>query len=258
VLSTLLYISELIPPFADIARDIPFCAFSEQCMGQVLMDLWHTTGSAAYQIEGGQLSHPSGVLTVSSGNTQSYPLESKEGVENLPPFPSDAFFTKQGPSLEPQFPIPRLKLGSNLPSSDKLLRLQARRQSRDHVHHDKSAPPGRSYLRNEKYVTYVSRARRDMGKDGKPVWDSRVEAAFHNGRCYLALTIHFGLTDLKALVNIPPLGRKKKSQRGKICGRNELIAEWIYQETGEVRDRKQISSHIQVLKALLGDIPECE
>lgn len=37
----------------------------------------------------------------------------------------------------------------------------------------------------------------------------------------------------------------------KQCGRNELISYMIYLDTGQVRDRKKISSHIQVLKGYL-------
>lgn len=53
------------------------------------------------------------------------------------------------------------------------------------------------------------------------------------------------------------MGRRKRSQHGRLHGRNELIAEWIKQETGEKRDRKQISSHLQVLKKVFHDVPEC-
>ncbi|KAF8936213.1 hypothetical protein BGZ58_004446 [Dissophora ornata] len=52
----------------------------------------------------------------------------------------------------------------------------------------------------------------------------------------------------QALEILPKLGRRKVLVNGKPCGRNELIADFIYQQTQKVRDRKQVSSHIQVLK----------
>ncbi|KAI7902504.1 TEA/ATTS domain family-domain-containing protein [Cokeromyces recurvatus] len=63
------------------------------------------------------------------------------------------------------------------------------------------------------------------------VWSSDVEAVF-----------------LKALESIPKLGRRKILVNGKPCGRNELISDFIFRKTGKVRTRKQVSSHIQVLK----------
>ncbi|KAI8601750.1 TEA/ATTS domain family-domain-containing protein, partial [Dissophora ornata] len=63
------------------------------------------------------------------------------------------------------------------------------------------------------------------------VWPPDVESAF-----------------MKALEILPKLGRRKVLVNGKPCGRNELIADFIYQQTQKVRDRKQVSSHIQVLK----------
>lgn len=53
------------------------------------------------------------------------------------------------------------------------------------------------------------------------------------------------------------MGRKKKMVEGKLCGRNELIAKKIEQWTGVSRDRKKVSSHIQVLKHYMLDNPRC-
>lgn len=51
------------------------------------------------------------------------------------------------------------------------------------------------------------------------------------------------------------MGRKKYMLEGVLKGRNELVQDSIYRDTGITRDRKQISSHLQVLKGHLKGIP---
>ncbi|EMR10900.1 hypothetical protein PNEG_01046 [Pneumocystis murina B123] len=74
---------------------------------------------------------------------------------------------------------------------------------------------------------------------GEKVWPVDVEEAF-----------------MDAIAHIPKLGRRKIVVGSKACGRNELIADYIYRRTGKIRTRKQVSSHIQVLKHLRREDPE--
>ncbi|EST05130.2 TEA/ATTS [Kalmanozyma brasiliensis GHG001] len=71
------------------------------------------------------------------------------------------------------------------------------------------------------------------------VWPDDVEVAFW-----------------EALRLIPKLGRRKVLVHGKPCGRNELIADYIERKTNKKRSRKQVSSHIQVLKNIRKGDPE--
>ncbi|KAJ6261706.1 hypothetical protein Dda_2504 [Drechslerella dactyloides] len=92
----------------------------------------------------------------------------------------------------------------------------------------------------ESYREYRQRQRRgeNNGADGESVWDDEVEEAF-----------------FEALELFPPQGRRKLTVDGKPCGRNELISKYIFMKTGKERKRKQVSSHIQVLKGLLKHDP---
>ena len=51
------------------------------------------------------------------------------------------------------------------------------------------------------------------------------------------------------------MGRKKFMLEGALRGRNELIQDSIRRDTGIIRDRKQVSSHLQVLKQHLHNQP---
>ncbi|KAI5201369.1 hypothetical protein E4T39_05299 [Aureobasidium subglaciale] len=91
------------------------------------------------------------------------------------------------------------------------------------------------FLRCDGYIRY--RNRQPKEKKGNK-WPDHIEDAF-----------------IVALCRHPPCGRDKSKAPGeqqhddaKVMGRNELIANYIFRNTGDVRNRKQVSSHIQVLK----------
>ena len=86
--------------------------------------------------------------------------------------------------------------------------------------------------------------------DSDSIWPEDLEKAFED-----------------VLAIIPKNGLSKIKISGRACGRNELISDYIYTKTGRLRTRKQVSSHIQVIKnlgqkphiiALINDGPQFE
>lgn len=69
----------------------------------------------------------------------------------------------------------------------------------------------------------------------------------------LTKAIQWSADYVQALAVYPAIGRRKvqPAHDSKQRGRNELIADLIAKETGKERLRKQVSSHIQVLKPYL-------
>ena len=120
------------------------------------------------------------------------------------------------------------------------------------------------------YQAYRARQSRD-GNHEDAKWPEILEIAFLDGNCLSFLGVFLYFTDNRqALIDIPVMGRRKFSYKGKPHGRNELIKEYIWiaylqslapgqrPDPSMARDRKQVSSHIQVLKGFLKDHPACK
>lgn len=95
-------------------------------------------------------------------------------------------------------------------------------------------------LQSEKYIAYRKKYKHGGKKpQEEQCWTDDLEEVFQ-----------------LALREIPNTGRRKTpcdirkcgTDQTKLCGRNEHIAHFIKRYTGKERDRKKVSSHIQVLK----------
>jgi hypothetical protein len=114
----------------------------------------------------------------------------------------------------------------------------------------------RRFHSSEQYAKYRAKGSKDDKSEEKK-WPDHLEQAFFRGKSLNSLFQTKCLTDAAplALVEYPPMGRKKLLFKDKQRGRNELITDWILMATGLKRNRKQVSSHIQVLKPFVQDDP---
>lgn len=110
--------------------------------------------------------------------------------------------------------------------------------------------------RCEKYQKYRDR-QPQTAKDREQRWPDHLEEAFFRGNTtFSSRQVIVLILILPGLVRWPPMGRRKHMLDGQLRGRNELVADSIQRDTGEPRSRKQVSSHIQVLKNILADQPQ--
>lgn len=121
----------------------------------------------------------------------------------------------------------------------------------------------KSELRSERYNDYRKKGRKTSERQK---WSDQLEDSFQLGVFTTTRTTWTTHVDFPpALRAIPNFGRKKTPCDPRICGkakgplygRNEHIGHFIARQTGVRRNRKQISSHIQVLKSFQKGNAEC-
>ncbi|KAJ9479307.1 Ty transcription activator TEC1 [Pseudozyma hubeiensis] len=123
----------------------------------------------------------------------------------------------------------------------------------------KSAPPrapADAMQRAQSQSSLARRASNDKSTPAKASASASNDSANANGKNQDVWPDDVEVAFWEALRLIPKLGRRKVLVHGKPCGRNELIADYIERKTNKVRTRKQVSSHIQVLKNIRKGDPE--
>ena len=113
-------------------------------------------------------------------------------------------------------------------------------------------------LLSARYKQYRQKQRNTKIKDKKDVWPDDIEESFQTGMLCKLKVLPSRLTSPSGLRCFARRGRKKVELHGKLCGGNEFISNWIWLDTGAWRDRKQVSSHIQVLKGYLLNNAKCK
>ncbi len=157
---------------------------------------------------------------------------------------------------------PRQPIGNTL----ELRRQNTRRQR--HLRYGRNSYSRNPIVESSQYQAYRARQNREGNTDDAK-WPAVLEMAFLDGN-RSRRDIGSKLTENIALMDMPAMGRRKFSYKGKPHGRNELIKEYIWiayleslppgasPDPSMMRTRKQVSSHIQVLKTFLRDHPACE
>lgn len=164
---------------------------------------------------------------------------------STPLAPAAPIIPSSAQRLEPQFVPNQQNLVTPANSSQKQQQSALQIDSLDWANttpdSQQTSPTSPSSLVGDRkaYAGYLSRQKKECNDaDAASIWSPDVEKAF-----------------MEALKRIPHVGRRKITVHGRPCGRNELISEYIQRKTGKIRTRKQVSSHIQVLKHLLRDDP---
>lgn len=148
------------------------------------------------------------------------------------------------------------------------LKIRERRQRSQKITHVSRDPIfTNAELQSERYNIYREKQRRNSKKpQEEQVWTGELESVFQLG-WFGGISCTTPYTHCTtALRKIPNLGRKKTPCDPQQCGgiatkprgRNEHISHFISRRTGVERKRKQISSHIQVLKGFQRDNDRCK
>lgn len=113
------------------------------------------------------------------------------------------------------------------------------------------------WLYCQPFQTYRKKQDEKDDKSGQK-WPQVLEDAFLDGECNVRWFVGSCTTDnVAGLLLIPHIGRKKYTVRGELCGRNMLLGKYLWlsycascpePDQNMFRGRKQVSSHIQVLK----------